>query len=50
MPLARRQLVRYGGIGLVVVVAAALAAWAALKLGGSPGPVDKAHHEGRRLP
>jgi len=50
MAIARRPLVRYSVIGLVVVVAAAIATWAALRLGAGPGRVDAALDEIRRLP
>jgi len=50
MAPGRRPLVRYVGIALLVVAGAALATWAALKLGGGPGPVEQAIEDVRRLP
>jgi hypothetical protein len=50
MDINRRHLIRYGGIGLVVIVTAAAVAWGAWRLGGGVGPVDQALDEVRRLP
>jgi hypothetical protein len=46
----RPALARYAVTGLVLVIGAALATWAALKLGGGPGPVEQALDDVRRLP
>jgi hypothetical protein len=51
MAIERRDLVRYGGIGLLAIVTAAAVAWGAWRLGGGgAGPVDSALEEVRRLP